>query len=213
MNLILIGPPGSGKGTQAKYIVDKYNYFQLSTGDLLRNEIKKKSKIGYEISLKIDKGHFVDDEIVNTLLKDIIKIKKNRNQIIFDGYPRNLSQAKNLDLLIKNDGQAIGSIIFLNLTKENISKRISGRYTCEKCNTILNEFTDEVKFQTHSCEKKYLKKRKDDNLETIITRYDEYMKKTKPVLDFYSSRSYFYEIDGGDKIDKISSKISNIINV
>ena len=213
MNLILIGPPGSGKGTQAKHIVDKYNYFQLSTGDLLRNEIKKKSKIGYEISLKIDKGHFVDDEIVNTLLKDIIKIKKNRNQIIFDGYPRNLSQAKNLDLLVKSDGQTIGSIIFLNLTKENISKRISGRYTCEKCNTILNEFTDEVKFKTHSCEKKYLNKRIDDSVETVLKRYDTYMEQTKPVLDYYNTKSNFNEIDGSLKIDEITRKIDEILNV
>ena len=213
MNLILIGPPGSGKGTQAKYIVDKYNYFQFSTGDLLREEIKKKTKIGEEISMKIDKGHFVDDEIVNTLLKNIIKNKKNRNKIIFDGYPRNLSQAKNLELFLKSDGQTLGSIIFLNLTKENVSKRISGRYTCDKCNTILNEFTDEKEFNSHSCEKKYLKKRTDDSIETVLKRYDTYMEQTKPVLDYYTSKPIFNEIDGSLKIDEIARKIDEIVNV
>jgi len=213
VNLILIGPPGSGKGTQAKYIVDKYNYFQLSTGELLREEIKKKSKIGKEISMKIDKGQFVDDEIVNNLLKNIIKIKKNRNKMIFDGYPRNLSQAKNLELFLNNDDQYIGSIIFLNLSKENISKRISGRYTCEKCNSILNEFTDEKEFKNHSCEKRYLKKRADDNVETVLKRYDVYMNRTKPVLDYYTSKPNFNEIDGSLKIDEITSKIDEILKV
>tara|TARA_B100000965_G_scaffold153830_1_gene127937 strand:- start:3269 stop:3910 length:642 start_codon:yes stop_codon:yes gene_type:complete len=213
VNLILIGPPASGKGTQAKYIVKKYNYFQLSTGDLLRDEIKKQTKLGEEISKKIDKGEFVNDQIVNTLLNNVITDKSKRNKIIFDGYPRNLSQAKNLEVLLKGDKQTVGSIIYLNLSKDEISKRISGRYICEKCNTTLNEFTDNEEFTTHKCDKKYLKKRPDDNKDTILKRYDTYVLQTKPVLDYYSLNPNFNEIDGSLKIDQIMSKIDEIVNV
>ena len=213
MNLILIGPPGSGKGTQARHIVKKFNYFQLSTGDLLREEIKKKTEFGNNISKIINQGEFVTDEIVNTLLRKVITMKKNRNKIIFDGYPRNLSQAYNLEKLLESDKQAIGSIIFLNVTKDNISKRISGRYICEKCNATLNEYTDNIEFKNHSCDNKFLIKRADDKNETILKRYDTYMKQTKPVLEYYSSKSNFKEIDGDLKIIEITSKIEEILNV
>ncbi len=213
MNIILIGPPGSGKGTQAKYLVKKFNYFQVSTGDLLRNEIKNKTYIGLEISKRIDKGLFVDDDIVNQLLKKVINNEKHRNKIIFDGYPRNLSQAKNLDLLLKSENQYIGSIIFLNLSKEDIVNRISGRYICEKCGAILNEFTDNIKFNKHNCDKKYLKKRTDDNDKIIMKRFDDFTEQTKPVLKYYSSKPNFNEIDGSLKIDQITRKIDEILNV
>ena len=118
MNLILFGPPGAGKGTQAQYVVKKYNYFQLSTGDLLRNEIKKKTLLGEKIEKIITQGEFANDEIVNSLLKQVITNPKNRNQIIFDGYPRNISQAKNLEQILIEDNQSVGTIIFLNVSKE-----------------------------------------------------------------------------------------------
>ena len=140
MNIVLFGPPGAGKGTQAHFIVQKYNYLQLSTGDLLRNEIKKKSILGSEIEEIISRGDLATDEIVNNLLKQTITKPENKNRIIFDGYPRNIPQAKNLEIILKDDNQKIGLIIFLNVSKEIIIKRIIGRITCEKCNLTLNEF-------------------------------------------------------------------------
>ena len=213
MNIILIGPPGSGKGTQAKYLVDKFNYFQLSTGDLLREEIKNNTELGSNISKIINKGNFVTDEIVNSLLKKVIAVNENRNKIIFDGYPRNLSQAQNLDKILEDDNQSIGSIIFLNVKKDSLSKRITGRYVCEKCNLTLNKFTNQEEFKIHICDKKYLVKRSDDNSEVLLKRYDTYMEQTLPVLDYYSSRPNFNEIDGSLKIDEIISKIREILNV
>ncbi len=187
MNIILFGPPGAGKGTQAKYLVKKLNGFQISTGDILRDEIKKDTEIGKKIIDIMNDGKFVSDEIVNNLIKDIVYDPKKKNRLIFDGYPRSLSQAKNLNSLLKNSNQEIGLIFFLNVNKEIIIRRIKKR--------------------------KIEEERSDDDLETIIKRYDTYMKTTKPVLDFYSKNSNFHEIDGALKIDQITNKINNFINV
>ena len=187
MNIILFGPPGAGKGTQAQNIVKKFNLIQISTGDLLRNEIKNKTDIGKEIEDTISKGDFATDEIIDRLLKNKITNSDIKNKIIFDGYPRSLSQAKNLDLLLVNSKQKIDFVFFLNVNKEIIIKRIEKR--------------------------KILEKRSDDNLKTILKRYDAYMETTRPVLEFYSKNQNFYEIDGSEEIDEISSKIEQILRV
>ena len=187
MNVVIFGPPGAGKGTQALNIVKKFNLHQVSTGDLLRTEIKNKSEIGKEIEEVISKGDFATDNIVNKLIKNIIFDTKKKDKLIFDGYPRSLSQAKNLDLLLNSSNQKIDFIFFLNVNKDTIIKRIEKR--------------------------KILEKRSDDNLSTILKRYDTYMELTRPVLDFYSKNPNFYEIDGSEKIEVISSKIEQIITV
>ena len=187
MNVIIFGPPGAGKGTQAVKIVNKFNLYQISTGDLLRNEVKNKTDIGRNIEEIISKGDFATDEIVNELIKNIIFDKQKKNKLIFDGYPRSLSQAKNLEILLNKSNQKIDFVFFLNVQKDTIIKRIEKR--------------------------KLLEKRSDDNLSTILKRYDTYMETTKPVLDFYSKNPNFYEIDGGEKIEEISSKIEQILMV
>ena len=213
MNIILFGPPGAGKGTQAQSIVKKHNYFQLSTGDLLRNEIKKKTDLGKEIEGIISKGNFASDEIVNKLLKNTILNLKFRDRIIFDGYPRSIEQAKNLDLILNEFDQKIDLIISLVVPREIIEKRIIGRVTCDKCNLTLNEFFNKEEIDLHPCGKEYFIKRKDDNLETIMSRYDIYTKTTEPVLNFLSKNSNFHEIDGTLEIDEITTKIDTFINV
>ena len=213
MNIVIFGPPGAGKGTQSNFIVSQYDLFQLSTGDLLRKEIKNKSEVGNKIEQIIDQGDFVSDDIVNELLKKFITNSSHRNRIIFDGYPRNITQAKNLEIMLNTDNQSINCILFLKVNREIIEKRILGRLICEKCNETLNEYFDKEEIEKHKCGATYLKKRNDDNEETIITRYEEYIKKTKPVLDFYSSRTYFHEIDGSQKIPVITNKIDDILKV
>ena len=187
MNIILFGPPGAGKGTQAKYLVNRLNNFQISTGDILRKEIQKNSEIGKIITKDMDDGKFVSDEIVNNLIKNIVFDPSKKNKLIFDGYPRSISQAKNLDSLLNSSNQKIDHIFFLNVDKETIVKRIEKR--------------------------KKIENRSDDELNTIIKRYDKYMETTKPVLDFYSKNPQFNEIDGTHEIDEITAKIDAFLNV
>ena len=213
MNLILFGPPGAGKGTQAQFIVKNYNYFQLSTGDLLRSEIKNKTLLGSKIDKKMSEGSFVTDEIVNSLIQKSISNLKFRDRIIFDGYPRNILQVKNLDKILSEFKQKIDVVIFLNVPREIVKKRIVGRMTCEKCNMVFNEFYNSKEIELHPCGKSFLIKRKDDNYDTLMSRFDTYMEITKPVLDYYANKQGFHEIDGALKIDEITSKIGHILNV
>ena len=187
MNIILFGPPGAGKGTQAKHLEKKLNNFQVSTGDMLRDEIKKESVIGKKIINYMYEGKFVDDEIVNSLLKKVIFDPKKKGKLIFDGYPRTLDQAKNLELWLNGSSQKIDFIFFLNVSKDIIMKRIKKR--------------------------KIIEKRSDDDLDTILRRYETYMETTKPVLDYYSYKTNFNEIDGGLKIAEITAKINDILKV
>ena len=207
----MLGSPGAGKGTQAQIIVNRFKLYQISTGDLLRNEIKNKTDTGKEIEKIIAKGDFAKDEIVCRLLKKIVISPNIRNNIIFDGYPRNINQAENLELILNSDNQSINYILFLKVPRNIIEKRILERITCEICNKSYNEFIDKKEIENHKCGSKNLKKRNDDNQEAIVNRYDEYMIKTKPVLDYYSSRNNFYEIDGSEEIEVISSKIEQIL--
>ena len=187
MNIILFGPPGAGKGTQSKYLEKKLNNFQVSTGDMLRDEIKKETEIGKKIISYMDDGKFVDDEIVNKLMKNVIFDPQKKGKLIFDGYPRTLDQAKNLDMWLSESNQKLDFIFYLNVNKDKIVKRIEKR--------------------------KIIEKRSDDDLKTILKRYDTYMETTKPVLNYYSNKSNFNEIDGGLEIAEITNKINSILKV
>ena len=187
MNIILFGPPGAGKGTQSKYLVNKLNAFHISTGDILREEIKKNSDIGIAITNDMKNGKFISDDIVNKLIENLISDPHKKNKLIFDGYPRSLSQAKNLEVLLKNSNQSIDLILYLNVDKDTILKRLEKR--------------------------KIIENRSDDDTQTIISRYEKYMETTQPVLNFYSENPNFKEIDGSLEIEEITRKIDAFINV
>ena len=211
MNLILLGPPGAGKGTQSKRVSKNFNLIQISTGDLLRNEIKLETELGKEIESLINYGSLISDNIVNKLIEKTILNHKNFNKFIFDGYPRTIPQIKSLETLLTKSKQKISVVISLNVERETIIKRINGRIACNSCNRIFNLYFDPPNKENHDCDEKYLIKRSDDNSKVLINRFETYMSKTKPVLDYYKKLGLIKEIDGNRKIDEIYNKISDIL--
>ena len=186
MNIVIFGPPGAGKGTQSKFIVNKFNLYQLSTGDLLRNEIKNKTQLGSKISSIINSGELVSDEIVGNLIEKFISNDSYKNKIIFDGYPRTLIQARNLDDLLKKYKQKIDIVLKLSVSLETVKKRILERRTQEK--------------------------RADDNEEIAIKRYKTYEKSSEPVIDYYKQSNLLKVVNGEAGISEINSEISGLID-
>ena len=186
MNIVIFGPPGAGKGTQSKFIVNKFNLYQLSTGDLLRNEIKNKTQLGSEISSIINSGELVSDKIVGNLIEKFISNDTYKHKIIFDGYPRTLIQAKNLDDLLKKYKQKIDIVLKLTVSLETVKKRILERQTQEK--------------------------RADDKEEIAIKRYKTYEKSSEPVLNYYKQSNLLKVVNGEAGISEINSEISGLID-
>ena len=211
MNLIMFGPPGAGKGTQSNNIINNFDLKQVSTGDLLRSEIKIQTDLGKKIESIINNGELVSDDAVNTLIRKIISAPKNFNRLIFDGYPRTISQVYSLEKLLKEFNQKISIVFNLNVDKDIVSKRANGRVICTKCSRIFNVYLNPPNSINHKCEKKYLEKRTDDNSKTILNRYETYVEKTKPILDYYNKKELLFEIDGSQKIVEIYDKIKGIL--
>ena len=186
MNIVIFGPPGAGKGTQSKFIANNFKLHQLSTGDLLRSEIKKRTKLGLEISSIINSGELVSDKIVGDLIEKFIRNDTYRDKTIFDGYPRTINQAKNLDNLLKKYNQKIDIVLKLSVSLETVKKRI--------------------------LERKMQEQRTDDNEEIAIKRYQNYEKSSKPVIDFYNETKLIKVVNGENSISQINDEISGLIN-
>ena len=185
MNLVIFGPPGAGKGTQSNFIAKKFNLFQLSTGALLRREIENKTKLGGEISSIINSGNLVSDHIVSDLIETFIANKKYKSKLIFDGYPRNIAQARNLNNLLEKYDQKIDLVLELSVSLNTIKKRILERQTQEK--------------------------RADDKEEIAIKRYETYEKNIRPVIDFYKQSNLLKVVKGEASISEINVEISDLI--
>ena len=211
MNIILFGPPGAGKGTQAEKIVKSFNLYKVSTGDLLRQEVEKKTDLGKKIKSILSSGRFVSDDTINNLINNIVSDKKFFNRLIFDGYPRNLSQAKNLELLFKKNNQKISCVLSLDVKREVVLKRILGRETCTKCKLIFNKYFNPASSDNHKCDSNFLEKRSDDNEEAIINRFNDYLEKTLPILNFYKELNLLHQINGMNEIGEIFKQIRTIL--
>ena len=185
MNIVIFGPPGAGKGTQSNIFVKKFNLYQLSTGELLRKEIKTNTALGLKISSIINSGNLVSDDVVGNLIKKYVSNKIYKNRIIFDGYPRNLIQAKNLDNLLEKFDQKIDLVLKLSVNLETIKKRI--------------------------LERKILEKRDDDSEDIAVKRYKMYENNIKPVINFYEQSNLLRVVNGEASINEISNEISALI--
>ena len=211
MNIVIFGPPGAGKGTQSKFIVKKFNLFQLSTGELLRNEIINKTQLGINISSTMNSGNLVSDKIVSDLIEIYISNNDYNDRLIFDGYPRNISQAENLNLLLKKFNKKIDLVLKLSVSIDIIKKRITGRSICSICGKIYNEFFNPAPINANCCSSKYLQKRSDDTLDIAISRYENYEKNIKPVTDFYKETKLLKVVNGETSIMAITKEISGLI--
>ena len=211
MNIVIFGPPGAGKGTQSKFIVKKFNLFQLSTGELLRNEIINKTQLGLNISSTMNSGNLVSDKIVSNLIEIYISNNDFNDRLIFDGYPRNISQAENLNLLLKKFNKKIDLVLKLSVPIDIIKKRITGRSICSICGKIYNEFFNPAPINANCCSSKYLQKRSDDTLDIAISRYENYEKNIKPVTDFYKETKLLKMVNGETSIMAITKQISDLI--
>ena len=185
MNIVIFGPPGAGKGTQSKFISKTFNLHQLSTGELLRNEIKNKTNLGLKIFDIINTGELVSDNVVSDLIEKFISDKIYKNRLIFDGYPRNLNQAINLDNLLEKYDQKIDIVLKLSVNLETIIKRIT--------------------------ERKVQEKRADDNEAIAVKRFKTYEQSTEPVLEHYKKSNLLKVINGEASIREISAEISDLI--
>ncbi len=212
MNIILIGPPGAGKGTQADYLVNEFNLFKASAGDLLRKEADLNTNLGQKIKSILDKGSLVSDDLIDNLIEKLILNKSYSNKIIFDGYPRNLNQAKHLDVTLKKYKQKIACVFSLTVNLDTIIKRITGRQVCSNCKLTFNKFFNPSTLDNHKCDSKFLEKRVDDTEDTVKSRYDTYSKETAPIIEYYKNQKILYEINGMGDISMIYKEIHHIIS-
>ena len=197
-NIIFLAPPADGKGTLSEMLVEKYGYGHISTGDLLREEIKNKTEIGKQAESLMKEGKFVSDEVIIELISNRITKSDCENGYILDGFPRTLNQALKYDELLDRLGKELGVVIYINIDKEVAMKRACSRITCPKCGRIYNKYSNEMKPKKDGmCDdcNVPLTQRADDSEETFIKRFDEYVNKTMPLYDYYKNKGVLKVIE------------------
>lgn len=206
MNIILLGAPGSGKGTQGKYIAAKYHLNILSTGDMLRAEIAKKSPLGIKIKAAVEAGQFIDDETISELVMEKFASPEYSNGIILDGFPRTIAQAEILDKNLATSGKKIDAVIELEVKEEDLVERLSNRYNCAKCHAGYNHLFKNPKHAgiCDVCGSTDFATRKDDNKDVIRERYRKYQSKTEKLLPFYNAKGLLFKVSGYGDMQEIA---------
>lgn len=213
MNIILLGPPGAGKGTQAQRLVERRGMKQLSTGDMLRAAVKAATPVGLRAKAVMDAGELVSDEIVSALIGDELDAMPAEQGAIFDGYPRTAAQAASLDALLDGRGRKLDKVVELEVDEDALVERITGRFTCATCGKGYNDRLEPPKV-AGTCDKcggHEFKRRPDDNEETVRTRMAEYRAKTAPILPIYEARGIVARVDGMADIDAVSAAIEDAL--
>ena len=212
MNILFLGAPGSGKGTQSKKVETEFNIPQISTGDLLRAETSSGSKTGEDLKKIMTSGKFVSDDIVLELVSKKIKSKECEKGFILDGFPRNFSQASSLDNLLNNINVSLEYVFLIDVPTDLIIKRCVGRITCNSCGQIENEYFSDFR-EGDKCGDGVFVKRADDNEETVTNRLKVYTEQTQPIIDFYKEKGILHRIVGGeDGPARLTKEILSIIN-
>ncbi|UIP08081.1 adenylate kinase [Erythrobacter sp. SDW2] len=213
MNIILLGPPGAGKGTQAQRLVDNHGMKQLSTGDMLRAAVKNETPTGLKVKAIMEAGELVSDEIVSALISDELASMGPETGAIFDGYPRTAAQAHALDQILEAHGRTLDKVIELEVDEDALVDRITGRFTCASCGTGYHDRhkLPKVEGVCDVCGGTEFKRRPDDNEETVRTRMQEYRSKTAPILPIYEERGIVSRVDGMASMDEVTSSIEALL--
>ena len=217
MNLILLGPPGAGKGTQAARLVERHGMRQLSTGEMLRGAVMAETPTGLRVKSIMDAGELVSDEIVSALISDELVVLPATVGLIFDGYPRTEAQARQLDAILAKHHRKLDRVIELHVDEDALVERITGRFTCAHCGASYHDRfklpgnTDPMKCD--HCGSTDFKRRPDDNEQTVRTRMKEYRAKTAPILPLYEARGIVSRVDGMAPIDDVTRAIEGLLTV
>jgi len=214
LNIILLGPPGAGKGTQAQRLVERYGMRQLSTGDMLRAAVKAGTPVGLQAKAVMERGELVSDEIVSALIGEELDAMDAGTGAIFDGYPRTAAQAASLDAILSQRGRTLGKVIELEVNEDALVERITGRFTCASCGKGYHDTFEQPKVAgvCDKCGSTEFKRRPDDNEETVRTRMAEYRAKTAPILPIYEARGIIARVNGMADIDEVTKAIEALLN-
>ncbi len=213
MNILFLGAPGCGKGTQSKILIEKYGIPQISTGDLLREEMGSESDLGKKLKNIMAKGEFVDDELVLSLVSKKIESIECKNGFILDGFPRNLSQAKSLDVLLNKMSKNIDHVLFIDVPDEVLIERCTGRLLCDTCDYIGNKDRGENVGDPCPVAEGTLYQREDDKEDTVRNRLEVFKDQTQPIIEFYEEKGNLSKLIGGNDPKLLAGKISKIINI
>ena len=214
MNIILLGPPGAGKGTQASRLQEERGMVQLSTGDMLRAAVKDGTPVGLQAKAVMEAGELVSDEIVSGIIGEALDKLPAETGVIFDGYPRTAAQAESLDVILSGRGRKLDRVIELGVDEDALVERITGRFTCAKCGAGYHDTFKQPKVAgtCDQCGSTEFKRRPDDNEETVRTRMAEYRAKTAPILPIYEARGIVSRVDGMADMDDVSVAIAAILD-